>query len=195
VYDRRREFYATTSPSMDILVSSNLERLLYALSDEDSACLSGWMKQLASCGHYDVGAQIHKKISDLFYGGFCEDSSTAAMIHDTWKNEGYLPDTHTAVGLEVYRQYVEDTNDSDTAAVIASTASPYKFVKDVLGALEPVKTDDEFDNIFRLEQLTKIPVPKPLLQLRNKPVRFTNTIETDQAAKYILSVLNIGADK
>lgn len=192
VYDRRREFYATTSPSMDILISSNLERLLYALSGDESAALSGWMEQLSADGHYDVGDTVREKVGELFFGGFCDDSATARTIRNTWQKENYLADTHTAVALDVYRQYVESTGDSSTPTVIASTASPYKFVSSVLGALEPIDSSDEFENISRLQSLTGWAVPPQLKALENKPVRFGDAIENSQAAGYVLKFLGIG---
>lgn len=192
VYDRRREFYATSSPSMDILISSNLERLLYALSGEDSTALSNWMEQLSTQGHYDVGDAVRPKVSESFFGGFCDDSATAKTILDTWQNDKYLVDTHTAVALDVYRQYVENTGDSSTPTVIASTASPYKFVGNVLGALEDLSSEDEFENIFRLETLTGTKAPAQLKTLRDMPVRFSTAIGNSQAASYVLKTLDIG---
>lgn len=192
VYDRRREFYATTSPSMDILISSNLERLLYALSGEDSAALSGWMDRLSSEGYYNVGDAVREKVRELFFGGFCDDSATAGTIRNTWQKDNYLADTHTAVAIDVYRQYVESTGDSSTPTVIASTASPYKFVSSVLGALETVDSDDEFENISRLQSLTSLTVPPQLEALQNKPLRFSVAIENSQAVGYVLKFLGIG---
>ncbi len=192
VYDRRREFYTTSSPSMDILISSNLERLLYALSGEDSGVLSGWMEQLSAQGHYDVGSGLHSKIQELFFGGCCDDSATAHAIARVWNNDSYLLDTHTAVALDVYRQYIESTGDISTPTVIASTASPYKFVGSVLGALEPPCGSDEYENISRLEALTGTQAPVQLKTLRDKPVRFSTVIESSQAAGYVLKTLGIG---
>lgn len=191
VYDRRREFFATTSPSMDILISSNLERLLYALSGEDSQVLARWMAQLSAEGCYGVGHAVHERITALFYGGFCDDAGTARTVRGTWEQAGYLCDTHTAVALDVYRQYVEDTGDRNTPTVIASTASPYKFVGDVLGALDSVTGADEYGNISRLESLSGTQAPEPLKLLRDKPVRFTDVIPSAQAADYVLRVLGI----
>ncbi|WP_199715048.1 threonine synthase [Acutalibacter sp. 1XD8-33] len=191
IYDRRREFFATSSPSMDILISSNLERLLYALSGENSEVLSVWMESLAQEGHYDVGDMVRKKVQTLFFGGFCNDEDTTKTIAEVWKRENYLCDTHTAVAVNVYAQYVQKTGDSATPTIIASTASPYKFVKDVLGALEPVAAQDEFMNIARLETLTGTSAPSQLKELEDKPVRFHTVLEKNQSAKYILETLGI----
>lgn len=191
IYDRRREFYATSSPSMDILVSSNLERLLYALAEEDSKVLTAWMEQLAKTGYYDVGRQVLAKVQELFFSGFCDDSDTAQTIRRTWLQEKYLCDTHTAVALHVYRQYVEKTGDSATPTLVASTASPYKFVGNVLGALETIGNEDEFQNITRMEQLTGVCAPAQLADLKDKPVRFQEIVDKTQAARYVLDTLDI----
>ncbi len=192
VYDRRREFYATSSPSMDILVSSNLERLLYALSGGNSSMLSGWMEELAEVGVYDVGGKVREKVQNLFYGGFCQDSDTSQTIRDTWNREGYLCDPHTAVGVYVYRQYVKETGDSSTPTVIASTASPYKFTGSVLAALGILAPKDEFEAVKLLESVSHIRAPEQLLSLRDKPVRFTDTISKDGASAYVLRTLGTG---
>ncbi len=194
IYDRRRDFYTTSSPSMDILISSNLERLLYALSGENSTVLSGWMEQLSAQGYYDVGSEVLAKVQDIFFGGCCDDSETAKAINNIWHNDAYLLDTHTAVAFDVYRQYVEATGDSNTPTVIASTASPYKFVSSVLGALRPLNIDDndEYGNISQLEALTGTKAPSQLKNLRDKPVRFDVTIENSQTASYVLKTLGIG---
>lgn len=192
VYDRRREFYTTTSPSMDILVSSNLERLLYALSGEDSEVLSSWMNSLSTEGIYDVGEEVRTRVQEAFYGGFCDDENTARVIRETLESDGYLCDTHTAVGIDVYHSYVKETEDSDTPTVIASTASPYKFVKSVLEALEPVKRDDDFENLARLEEISHSKAPAQLVELRGKPVRFDKTVSRDATAEFVQETLGIG---
>ena len=194
VYDRRREFYATTSPSMDILISSNLERLLYALSGEDSGALRGWMADLAEKGVYDVGPEVKEKVQALFYGGFCDDEGTSATIRRVWEQEGYLCDTHTAVALDVYRQYVAETGDAGTPAVIASTASPYKFVGSVLGALEPLAGGDEFANLARLEQLTRTQAPGQLRGLQAKEARFHTAVPREGTAGYVCQALGLSGE-
>ena len=191
VYDRRRDFYATTSPSMDILISSNLERLLYALSGEDSQALRGWMRDLSEKGVYDVGPAVKEKVQALFYGGCCDDQRTADTIRQAWRQAGYLCDTHTAVALDVYWQYVAETGDASTPAVIASTASPYKFVGSVLGALEPLTGGDEFSNLARLEELTHTQAPAQLRHLHEKPIRFTDVSPRAGTAAYVRRMLGI----
>lgn len=192
VYDRRREFFATASPSMDILISSNLERLLYALSGEDSVRLSGWMKELAENGRYDVGPEVSAKVKELFFGGFCDDAGTSRTIREVLEREEYLCDTHTAVAVDVYRQYVEASGDGRTPAVIASTASPYKFVTSVLGAVEPLVSEDEFVNLARLEELSHTKAPDQLRGLKDKKVRFSGTVSKEQAADFVRRAVGIG---
>lgn len=192
VYDRRREFFATASPSMDILISSNLERLLYALSGEDSARLSGWMEELAENGRYDVGPEVSAKVKELFFGGFCDDAGTARTVREVLEREEYLCDTHTAVAVDVYSQYVEASGDGRTPAVIASTASPYKFVTSVLGAVEPLASEDEFVNLARLEELSHTKAPDQLRGLKDKKVRFRDTVSKEQAADFVRRAVGIG---
>ena len=191
-YDRRREFHATASPSMDILISSNLERLLYDLCGEDSETLAGWMKDLAETGVYSVGGTVREKVQGLFYGGFCEDGATFATIRQLWEQEGYLCDTHTAVAVEVYRVYLAQSQEKVVPAVIASTANPYKFSASVLRALgaEQLSSDD-FQNLAALETLTGIASPAQLRALQEKPERFTQVISRENAAAYVLEALGI----
>ena len=141
-YDKKRKFYTTISPSMDILVSSNLERLLYHLTDGNDKKVTQWMKELSENGSYTVDDDVKAKLDSLFFGGFCDDEGTKKTIQYFYENENYLADTHTAVALDVYRQYVEKTGDK-TPAVIASTASPYKFSKSVLTAVTDEKLPDD----------------------------------------------------
>ena len=173
-YDRRREFHATASPSMDILISSNLERLLFDLCGEDSAMLAGWMQQLAETGVYSVGDEVRERIQQLFYGGFCGDGPTYQTIRELWDQERYLCDTHTAVAVDVYRQYLKDSNEQPVPTVIASTANPYKFSASVLEALQAdCITGDDFSNLEALERLTGLRAPVQLRELRDKPERFS----------------------
>ena len=187
-YDRRRPFYRTSSPSMDILISSNLERLLYALAEEDDHKLAGWMKELSETGSYTVDPAVAARVADLFYGGSCDDAGTFETIRRTWA-DGVLCDTHTAVGVAVYQQYVKDTGDEKTPTVIASTASPFKFTKSVLSALGQPVPEDEFDAVAALESCTGQAAPAPLKVLRDKPVRFTRVIPKDQAPAFVAGLL------
>jgi len=184
-YDKKREFFTTTSPAMDILVSSNLERLLFHLSDNDDATIKKYMAKLTSDGAYTVNADILSKLNDLFYGGFCDDADTMKTISQIYSEYNYLVDTHTAVGINVYNQYIAETGDNKKT-LIASTASPFKFADSVLSALG---VDIEIDGCELLEILSKttgVKIPAPLASLAGKEERFVNTLEREQIIDKIL---------
>ena len=188
VYDRERPFYTTTSPSMDILISSNLERLLFAMSGEDDAQVKSYMEQLKQSGKYQVGAELLEKIQVHFAAGSCDDEGAAAMIAKTFKEKGYLMDTHTAVACSVLEGYRAVTGD-DTITVVASTASPFKFCDSVLDALG---VEEKKAGIAILEQLAEVsgcPVPKPLAALADKTVRFTKFINKEEMMGAALEML------
>lgn len=191
VYDRNRAFYATTSPSMDILISSNLERLLYDLCGRDDATIRDWFGQLGKTGRYEVSQDVKDQIKELFWAGCCDDEGTKQTIGDTFRKDHYLCDTHTAVAVNVYRQYKETTGDQ-TKTVIASTASPYKFASSVLGAITDNIPEDEYAQIDELNRISGLPVPKALAELKNKPVRFTGSIEKSEMEETVLKLLGIG---
>lgn len=191
VYDRNRAFYATTSPSMDILISSNLERLLYDLCGRDDATIRDWFGQLGKTGRYEVSQEVKDQIKELFWAGCCDDEGTKQTIGDTFRKDHYLCDTHTAVAVNVYRQYKETTGD-ETKTVIASTASPYKFASSVLGAITDNIPEDEYEQIDELNRISGLPVPKALAELKNKPVRFTGSIEKSEMEETVLKLLGIG---
>ena len=192
VYDKNRHFYTTISPSMDILVSSNLERLLYKLSGDNDEVTRGWMNALKSEGKYEVSDDVKAVINEKFYGGFCDDKNTEATIHEMFEQDKYLCDTHTAVAINVYKQYVEETGDK-TPSVIASTASPYKFSKGVLEAVEPNATlpETEFDMVDELHKVSGAEVPAPLANLKNKTARFSDVTEVNDMENYVLGALGI----
>lgn len=189
-YDRRREFFTTISPSMDILISSNLERLLYHLSGNDCETLRQWMQDLSESGIYTVSDTVREKMQSVFYGGCCDDRKTAEVIHELMKEEGYLCDPHTAVAVDVYRQYAEETGDT-TPVIIASTASPYKFTPSVMEALGMDISGDEFALLDRMEQVSSTKAPAQLRQLKDKVVRFQKTIQKDQMADSVLEMVGI----
>lgn len=172
-YNRNRPFYTTVSPSMDILISSNLERLIYALSGRDTRLVRRWMDGLSAGGLYDVGEAVNAKIKEGFAAGCCDDTETKKTIAGTFREHGYLCDTHTAVGIHVYNRYREMTGDT-SPTVIASTANPFKFGAAVLSAFRPLtaKDSDEFDLIGELSALTGVNCPGQLINLKDKPVRF-----------------------
>ena len=192
VYDKNRNFYTTISPSMDILVSSNLERLLYKLSGDNDEVTRGWMNALKSEGKYEVSDDVKAVINEKFYGGFCDDKNTEATIHEMFEQDKYLCDTHTAVAINVYKQYVEETGDK-TPSVIASTASPYKFSNAVLEAVEPNATlpETEFDMVDELHKVSGAEVPAPLANLKNKTARFSDVTEVNDMENYVLGALGI----
>ena len=191
VYDRNREFHTTISPSMDILISSNLERLIYDLSGCDGARVKGWMDSLASEGRYEVDEDVKAKIRELFWAGCCDDKATQASINDAFKSQGYLSDTHTAVALNVYEQYTKEFG-SDVPTIIASTASPYKFAPAVLGAIAPEKAEgDEFAMLENLHEVSGVEIPAPLANLKGKQVRFNSVCEGDTMRETVLNMLGI----
>lgn len=192
VYDKNRHFYTTMSPSMDILVSSNLERLLYKLSGNSDVNTREWMNSLKTTGKYEVTDEVKSIINDKFYGGYCDDKQTQDTINKLFKENNYLCDTHTAVAVNVYEQYVNETGDK-TPTVIASTASPYKFSKSVLQAVAPdvQLPETEFDTVDKLNEITKMPVPAPLAGLKNKTARFSDVTEVNKMQDYVLSALGI----
>jgi len=178
VYDRNRPFFATQSPSMDILISSNLERLLWHISGGDCELVKDLMGQLAQNGRYQVPEELMERIRDLFWAGSCDDEQTAVTIRKTFESYSYLLDTHTAVAVDVAEQY--RTAGSGAKRVIASTANPYKFSRSVLQAVDSAAAQaaaDEFDTVDATNRVTGEPVPAPLAGLREKQVRFSNVCE------------------
>ncbi|MBR5682207.1 MAG: threonine synthase [Ruminococcus sp.] len=191
VYDRNRKFYATVSPSMDILISSNLERLLYLMTGRNDALIREWFGKLSSEGRYEVSDEVKAKLKEEFSAGFCDDSQTKNTIHSIYEKYSYTCDTHTAVAVKVYKDYKETTGDN-TKTVIASTASPYKFSAAVLEALEGKASDiDEYDKVGRIAELSDIPVPAALADLKNKPERFNDVIDKADQKDYVLRTLGI----
>ena len=190
VYDRNRKFYTTASPSMDILISSNLERFLYHISGEDDKKIAYWMQQLKSTGKYEVSEDVKTKIKTCFFGGYCDDEGTKRTIKRMYDESGYLCDTHTAVAVDVYDKYVQKTGD-DTPVIIASTASPYKFCRSVLEALGKPNTDDEFEMVSILSELTSTVPPTAISGLKDKKQRFNSSVEPDSMAEFITAHLGV----
>lgn len=191
IYDRNRQFYATVSPSMDILISSNLERLLYLMTGKNDALIRDWFGKLATEGRYEVNDDVKAKLKEEFSAGFCDDGQTKATIHSIYEKYSYTCDTHTAVAVKVYKDYKETTGDT-TKTVIASTASPYKFSAAVLEALEGKTSDiDEYDKVDKIAELSDIPVPSALADLRNKPERFNDVIDKADQKDYVLRTLSV----
>ena len=189
VYDRNRAFHLTASPSMDILISSNLERLLFMLCDGNDILVKNWMEQLKKHGKYDVGPNILKKLRDEgFLGFWCDDKLTAATIHETWFGRGYLCDTHTGVAVNALQQYVALTGDK-TPCVVVSTASPFKFAPAILPAMDLDFTGDDFQKLEAMEIVSGMPIPVPLKELKNKQPRFERVIEKEDMRREVLAWL------
>ncbi len=190
-YDRNRPFYQSVSPSMDILISSNLERLIFDISGNDAKRVVSVMKKLQKNGSYKLPKALHKKVTDLFWGGCCDDYFTKEQIWKTYTATGYTLDTHTAVAVDVYEQYVKETGDT-TKTVIASTASPYKFNGAVLSALgDEADGIDDFEMINRLKEKSGMEVPKSLSELKNKAKRFEGVINKAEMPELVKQVLKV----
>ena len=177
---------------MDILISSNLERLLYHLNGRDDRQVREWMTSLNETGRYTVSDAVRQKVSELFYGGCADDDATKRTIHDLFVQSGYLCDTHTAVAVTVYREYLSQTGDR-RPTVIVSTASPYKFATDVLDAVEQGAADG-LSGIEAMETLsakTGVPIPPPLYGLADKEVRFTKVCDPQQMTEAVFDYLGM----
>ena len=189
-YDRNREFILTSSPSMDILISSNLERLLYLLAGEDSGKCAELMKELAEKGSYTITEEMKEKLGD-FYGNYCSEGETKEAISAVYYGSGYVLDPHTAVAGGVYQKYLKETGD-DSVTVIASTASPYKFTRSVVDAIsDRYQGIDDLQLSKVLEELSKVPVPKAVKELMDAPVLHDRVIAADEMAETVKTVLGI----
>ncbi|MBR0164639.1 MAG: threonine synthase [Lachnospiraceae bacterium] len=195
VYDRNRAFILTDSPSMDILISSNLERLIYHITGDDAEKDAALMKRLVREGRYEISAQMKEELQ-RFHGGYASEEACAQAIRDAYDEYGYLIDTHTAVGYAVHKQYVKETGD-DTATIIASTASPYKFTRAVLNALDnkPMREgagkEDDFALAERLSKKTGTQIPAPFEALRNAKVRHKDTCDVDGMKASLKRILSL----
>jgi threonine synthase len=178
VYDRNRNFHTTMSPSMDILISSNLERLVYHyhLSGHKCDSLKKWYDALKENGRFEANDRVRAKITEDFYGNWCDEEHTKTTIKQVFDKFGYLMDTHTAVAYNVYENYKNETSD-DTKTIIVSTASPYKFCDSVYKAFGKTPEGDEFMTAQKLEELTGTIMPEPLSKTQKLPVRFTDSVE------------------
>ena len=187
-YDRNREFVLTTSPSMDILISSNLERLIYKISGEDARKDTDLMTELKTKGSYAITGEMKANLAD-FAAGYATEEQVAKTIHDIYEDTGYVMDTHTAVAATVYKAYREDSKD-DRKTVIASTASPYKFSKDVISSIQSIDCNlDDFEIINKLSDLSKTKIPGPIEKLKELEIRHNITCEKDELKSEILKFL------
>lgn len=192
VYDKNRQFHTTISPSMDILISSNLERLLFELTGKNDSATRELMNSLSVNGKYTVDASVKAQLDELFFAGCCDDRATKATIKSVFDAKGYLCDTHTAVGMNVLRQYREATGDTETPTILASTANPFKFSSSVLEALSgEVLSADEFSKVNALSVVSQMQIPASLMELNGKPVRFEDTCTGDSMQQEVFKLLGI----
>ena len=180
IYDRNRSFHTTISPSMDILISSNLERMLYYMCGKDSEKIRGWMDELARVGRYQVDEETLQKIRDVFLSGHCDNAQTSLQIERVYRSCGYVMDPHTAVGSYVLEQLA-----LTEPCVLLSTASPYKFTRDVLKALQVEAAADDFVCMEQLSELTKTSIPQGLYALKSMEERFSDVIEVTDMEAYV----------
>ena len=182
IYDRNRDFYKTISPSMDILISSNLERLLYHITN-DTAKVAGWMKELAETGKYNVGAEVLARIKGIFAADWSNDDATKAMIAKEYQQEKYVADPHTAVAWNAFEKMADKEN-----VVIVSTASPYKFNESVLTALsKDIAGKNEFQLLDELAAINSFAIPEGLGNLKNAEIRHNQVVNKSEMTKAVLN--------
>jgi threonine synthase len=186
-YDRMRPLHKTLSPSMDILVSSNLERLLYLLSGCDTALVAKLMGDLNTVGSYTVPDSLRDAIQKEFWAGYADDALASQTIRKVWDDCGYLCDPHTACGWAVAHDYVNQTGDN-RPMVVLSTASPYKFPAAVLDAIGGDMAGSEFDQMERLQAMTGVQIPGNLSGLQGKEERHTGVIPKEDMLDFVLSL-------
>jgi threonine synthase len=193
IYNRVREFKKTVSPSMDILISSNLERLLFELNGHNPDLLNKWMEKLNTAGRYEIDPDTFEKVSKIFWAGFTTEAETLKTIESVYKDYNYVVDTHTAVAIDVYDKYVISTGDI-AKAVIASTASPFKFNRSVVRAIlgeDSIKGKSEFELLDILSEKCKIEVPAGLKGLEHKEIKHRTVCEKSEMKKSVLDILKI----
>lgn len=190
IYDRNRDFVLTSSPSMDILISSNLERLIYLIAGSDAEKNKELMMRLSASGKYEITSEMQEKLHD-FYGGYAAEEETAKTIASLYENCGYVIDPHTAVASCVYRKYKEQTKD-ETKAIIASTASPYKFTRSVMSAIDSQYDGlDDFALADKLSELSGVKIPEAVEGIRTAPVLHDTVCEKEQMADVVKKYLGI----
>ena len=190
-YDKNREFILTSSPSMDILISSNLERLIYRIAGNDAEKNSKLMASLSSDGKYEITDEMRAQLSD-FYGNYTSEAETAAVIKKLYENTGYIIDTHTAVAAGVYDKYKAATGDNDTKTVIASTASPFKFTRSVMDAIDSkYDTMSDFELVDELSKIGNVAVPQAIEEIRNAKVLHDTVCEVDEMPQVVKKFLGV----
>ena len=190
-YDKNREFMLTNSPSMDILISSNLERLIYRIAGDDAVKNADLMKALSVNGKYDITPEMKEKLVD-FYGNYTSEAETAEVIKDLYDKTGYVIDTHTAVAAGVYHKYLADSADTQTKTVIASTASPFKFTRSVMNAIDP-KYDSmtDFELVDELSKIGNVKVPQAIEEIRSAKIRHNTVCEVEEMPVVVKDFLGI----
>ena len=190
-YDRNRDFILTNSPSMDILISSNLERLIYRICGNDTAANAEFMKSLSENGKYQITDEMKAQLKD-FYGNYTDEAGTKQEIRDVYEKTGYILDTHTAVASSVYRKYRKDTDDK-TVTVIASTASPFKFTRSVMDAIDSEKyaSMSDFELVDELSKIGNVAIPNAIEEIRTAPVVHDIICEVEEMPKVVKKFLGI----
>lgn len=190
-YDRNREFMLTSSPSMDILISSNLERLIYRIAGDDAAANKALMDSLKNDGVYSITDDMKKELVD-FYGNYASEEETANVIKSVYDNTGYVIDTHTAVAAEVFKKYTAATGDN-TKTVIASTASPYKFTRSVMNAIDKDKYDSmsDFELVDELSAIANVKIPQAIEDIRTAPVLHDTVCDKTEMQQTVKNILGI----
>ena len=179
-YDKNREFMLTSSPSMDILISSNLERLIYRIAGNDAKKNAEFMKDLTTAGKYEITDEMRAQLAD-FYGNYTSEEETASVIKKLFEDTGYIIDTHTAVAAGVYEKYKKDTKDVDTKTVIASTASPFKFTRSVMDAIDhKYNSMTDFELVDELSKLGNVKVPQAIEEIRSAEVLHDTVCDVDE---------------
>ena len=187
-YDANREFFKTISPSMDILISSNLERLIFELSGRDCSLTANRMAELKKVGKYVLNKNEKDALDSEFYADYCDEEECLATISEIFDEYGYVLDTHTAVAMNVAESFIDYT-ETENATVVLSTASPYKFAQDVLKAISGKMQKDPFVAASTLNQLTATPIPEQLLSLKQKEVRFSEVIERTETLNAVMKFI------
>lgn len=188
IYDRNREFMLTSSPSMDILISSNLERLIYHIAGADASVNAQLMEKLSREGKYEITSEMKEKLAD-FYGNYATEADTSAVIKKIYDNSGYVIDTHTAVAASVYNKYVSETKDN-TKTVIASTASPYKFTRSVMNSIDS-KYDSmsDFELVDELNKISRVDIPNAIEEIRTAPILHDTVCEVQEMPQVVRDFL------
>lgn len=191
-YDRNREFVLTSSPSMDILISSNLERLIYRIAGSDASKNAALMESLIQTGSYEITEQMREQLSD-FYGNYADEKETVQRIRSMYEDTGYVLDTHTAVASAVYQKYMAETKD-DTVTVIASTASPFKFARSVMNAIDSkYDTMSDFELVDELARIGNLNIPKAIEEIRTAPVVHDNVCDKTEMKAMVKQFLGVDA--